>query len=189
MGLFGRLRRGKQAGPAAAGEGFAPVAELAGYFLAHAVWCVSDGETLVPLVGHEGPRGRELVRFAHERLEDGARAARDWLTSNPKDALRAISVVDGFISPGGIRTDAFISTVVAYKPARGSLEIVVPYRAAAAPEGFAVFPPKFFAPVGLGDDLTGLGEAFFRGVDAHDQGGKIWAKFLDEARPDAARQR
>jgi hypothetical protein len=51
--------------------------ELAGFFAAHAVWSVSDGETLIPLLGYEAGDGmRQLVRLASERIADGALAAR-----------------------------------------------------------------------------------------------------------------
>jgi hypothetical protein len=37
-------------------------AELAGYFVAHAVWCVGEGETLVPILAFQGRTGEQEFR-------------------------------------------------------------------------------------------------------------------------------
>ena len=48
---------------------------LAGFFAAHAVWCVSDGETLIPIFGYPDKNGqRVLNRLVHDRLEDAVAA-------------------------------------------------------------------------------------------------------------------
>ena len=47
-------------------------AEIAGFFAAHAVWCVMDGETLTPLVAFEKEDGtRQMYRFVTDRVEEG----------------------------------------------------------------------------------------------------------------------
>jgi hypothetical protein len=38
------------------------MAELSGFFAAHAVWCVSDGEVLIPLVGYEMLEGKRVLK-------------------------------------------------------------------------------------------------------------------------------
>ena len=46
--------------------------ELAGFFAAHGIWCVSDGEPLTPMLAQESAaNGRNMLRFASEQLEDG----------------------------------------------------------------------------------------------------------------------
>ena len=59
--------------------------ELAGFFAAHAIWSVSDGETLIPLVGYETTDGtRQMNRMVSERVEEGAARGKEWLaTSSP----------------------------------------------------------------------------------------------------------
>ena len=55
-------------------------AKLAGFFAAHAVWCVSDGATLIPLMGVETSDGqRQMRRFMAERIEQGVQEGQDSL--------------------------------------------------------------------------------------------------------------
>ncbi|NUO49182.1 MAG: hypothetical protein HOV80_10040 [Polyangiaceae bacterium] len=160
---------------------FEKAAELAGFFTAHAVWSVSDGETLVPLLGHEGAAGRNMIRFAAEQAEEAVRHAKDWLESNPENVARAVLVYDGFLTLGDVRKDALFATVVDYADPRRSLEIAIPYRPANHDDGFAVYMLKALSSVGLPDDLGSLVDAFFRGADAHEHGGKIWTDHLDSS--------
>jgi hypothetical protein len=45
--------------------------ELAGFFAAHAVWSVADGETLIPLLAFQRTDGKqEFRRIEAEQLED-----------------------------------------------------------------------------------------------------------------------
>lgn len=51
--------------------------ELAGFFTAHAVWSVSDGETLIPLVAYETADGKQQMnRLVTDRVEEGGTAAK-----------------------------------------------------------------------------------------------------------------
>ena len=183
MGLFDRLRgrATKDNVPRPDDRGIEPATELAGYFVAHAVWCVGDGETLVPLLGHESAAGRQMIRLAAERLEDGVAQGKAWIEANPSDVARAVLVFDGFWTPQNERKDALIATAVSYGMTRQSIEIVLPYRNAKAERGFAVHRPKFRSLTGGNVNLALLGEAFFRGVDAHAKGAKVWADHLDES--------
>ena len=37
---------------------------LAGFFAAHGVWCVADGEALIPLYAYEDAQGgRKMIRY------------------------------------------------------------------------------------------------------------------------------
>ena len=165
-----------------ADNGFEEAAKLGGFFMAHAVWCISDNGPLVPLIGHVGPSGRQMVRFASEQMEESVRQAKTWLEKNPEKALLAAFVFDGFATFGGVRKDALISTVIEFGPPRRSLEIIVPYRPHTAGGGFAVHKPKFTGAVGIPTEaLSELAGAFFQGVDSHEKGAKVWADHLDES--------
>ncbi|TMQ90465.1 hypothetical protein ETD83_35290, partial [Actinomadura soli] len=51
------------------------IARMAGFLGAHGVWSVSDGETLVPMLGHEDAGGRQgMERLVHDDLGDAAKA-------------------------------------------------------------------------------------------------------------------
>ena len=163
-------------------SGIAQAAELGGFFAAHSLWCVSDGETLIPLVGHEGKDGkRNLTRLVTEDLDEGVEQGKAMLVANPDKAQRAVLVFDGFLTLGEVRKDALFVTFVDYTAkARVSVELAVPYRSKEDKAGFAVHRPKFIE-LGRIEDLAALSEAFFRGVEAHEEGSKVWTKFLDQS--------
>ena len=151
-----------------------PLARLTGFFVAHAIWSVSDGGPLVPFVAGEMSNGeRTLDRFVAERLEDSVEQARQAFTSNPREVVRLVLAYDGYITLPDGKTDAIF--FVARDVATGeTLEGEVPYRAVGTPPGFAVFKPKLSVPE--------AGGGFFDGVDAHVEGAQVWNAHLDQSR-------
>lgn len=161
---------------------FSSACTLAGYFVAHSLWSVSDGCVVLPMIAHEGPCGRGFQRFFGNDLAAGARDAQAWLDANPDEAAHAVMIVDGFADIDGHRHDALIARVVDYGPPQRSLHIVLPYRPKGTDLGFAVHSPRFGGPEGFGEiDLDALGKAFFRGVVSHSAAGPIWTAHLDES--------
>src|SRR5262249_49789040 len=104
-------------------------ANLAGFFLAHAVWSVSDGGPLVPVVATERGGKRAMQRFVADRLEVAQQQAQHALDDNPGHADRAVMVFDGYVRGGGRRVDALIAVAVDYQ-AGVRLEIELLYRPA-----------------------------------------------------------
>jgi hypothetical protein len=156
-------------------------ARLAGFFAAHGMWSVSDGETLIPLLGYERDNGdRGMDRFALDDIGVGAQAGQDALRANRRDAVRAALVVDGYLHLRSGRTDALIVDAVEYWPTRRSFKMGVPYRPRSSPHGFAVHRPKFLEVVGLNkQDYPTLADAFFAGVDSHERAAPVWNAHLD----------
>jgi hypothetical protein len=160
-----------------------PTGELAGFFAAHAVWCVSDGETLVPIFAYESSDGsRQMERIEADELQDAVRHAKDRLASNPEAAARAVLVYDGFVTLPDGKTDALIIDALDYGPPRVGFTMAVPYRHAADATGFAVFRPKFLGFEGVEPSWDAIGEAFFRGVERHEKGAAVWNARLDQSR-------
>lgn len=159
-------------------------AQLAGFFAAHGVWSVSDGATLIPILGYENGSGeRGMSRFAHDDLGAAANAGREALAANPAGAQRAVLVVDGYVHLDVGRVDALVVEAVEYGPQPLSLTVAVPYRLASSPDGFAVHRPKFLAMNGIDrQEAAGLGEAFFAGVDSHEAAAAVWNAHLDNSR-------
>jgi len=170
-----------------ADDGFEGAAELAGYFLAHAVCCVEHGETLLPLVGHErvatteGERAFVLLRFEAAEHHEALRNAQEWLEANEHDLARAVLMHDGFVTWAGVRRDALFAQVVDFRRPRRSLEVVIPYRHARDERGFAIHRPKLLRAVNLPDVLEPIIRALYRGVDAHEEGKKSWSRHLDQS--------
>lgn len=157
--------------------------ELAGFFAAHAVLCVSTGETLIPMGAAESPTGqRQLQRFVCEQIEDGAAQGQAWLEANAERAARAVLIVDGFVSLEDGKTDALIVTVREHALGEPDALWVIPYRHAEKPGGFAVYRPKLRMESASRATDPRLGEAFWRGVDAHRDGAAVWNKHIDQGR-------
>ena len=159
-------------------------ANLAGFFAAHAIWCVSDGEPLIPMLAYEHVDGaREMNRLAADRFEEGVAIGRQWLEENPHGATRAVLVYDGYIRLESGRTDTLIIDAVEYQPTRWSFRMYVPYRSVGAAGGFAVYRPKFAEFEGADEPpVSELAEAFFAGVDSHEPGSAVWNEHLDQGR-------
>jgi hypothetical protein len=158
-------------------------AQLAGFSAAHAVWCVSDGETLIPFIAYESDDGsRQIIRIAHELLQEGVAHGKDWLANNPESAMRAVLVYDGFVTLLEGKTDALIIEGMEFSPSRAGFTMAVPYRLASSPEGFAVHRPKFLGFEGGEPSFDSLGAAFFQGVDQHEEGSAVWIANLDDSR-------
>ena len=168
-------------------DGFEGAAELAGYFLAHAICRVQDGGTLSPLIGHErilidsGERAFTQLRFDAQDPQDALRNAEQWLDTNPQDVARAVLVHAGELLWLGERHEALFSRIVDFRRPLRSLEVVIPYRPATAEHELAVHRPKLFEPRGLPEDLAAIVKALFRGIDAHEPGGKTWSRYLDQS--------
>jgi hypothetical protein len=155
--------------------------QLAGFFAAHGIWCVVDGGPLVPLVGFETADGkRQMTRFAAPRVEQGVQAGLDWLSQNPKSALRAAFVYDGFVTLSTGKLDALLVEIRDYGPPCRSLKMAVPYRPATESRSFAVYRTKFLTTDISKPDLELLSAAFFRGVESHEKAAPVWSKWFDE---------
>jgi hypothetical protein len=166
-------------GAPAADSPVAAAEELAGFLMAHAVWCVSEGSTLVPLIGYVKGGERIIARFGDEQLKDAVEQARAWMERNPEGADRAVFIHDAYVTLEGRRMDALVANVREYAQPPMGLQIVLPYRPASA-GAFAVHRPKFQAFAGIAD-FAALGEAFFRGVNQHEHGARIWNESIDQS--------
>lgn len=161
-----------------------PTARLAGFIAAHAIWSVSDGETLVTMVGSEGADGqRKLDRLVTERIEDSVSQGREQLLKNPQHVARAALAFDGYITLPDGKTDAVF--IEAREYAKGEalpFEIAVPYRSAKSPGGFAVYRPKLLkVPPDL-KNCESLLNTFWTGVDAHTKAAEVWRAHIDQSR-------
>ena len=156
--------------------------KMAGFFAAHAIWSVCEGETLIPLLGMETPDGqRKMLRLANERIEDGVQQGQVWLKENPDRALRAVLVFDGFITLATGKIDALLVSIRDYSLQPRCLVMAVPYRSANIPGGFAVYRPKFLSFEGPEPNWQEIADSFFKGVDSHEKAAPIWNQYLDQS--------
>jgi hypothetical protein len=102
---------------------------VAGFFVAHGIRSVFDGEALVPLLGYEQPDGsRGMDRFALDDSAATAQTGQDALEANRRGSARAVPVIDAYVQLATGRTDALIVEAIDYGPARKSMKMAVPYR-------------------------------------------------------------
>lgn len=168
------------AGPS--GEFMEQALELAGFFAAHGVWCVSEGEALIPMLAQIDQGGsRSMSRFVAERLEDGVAEGKEKLIANASGCVCAVLVYDGYITLPSGKIDALLMELRSYL-GQISLKMAVPYRGRHTPQGFAVYRPKFLAYDGNDSpDYSKFGDVFFKGVDSHSQGAAVWNKAMDQS--------
>ncbi|MEV0678995.1 hypothetical protein AB0I60_21000 [Actinosynnema sp. NPDC050436] len=152
-------------------------ATMAGHLAAHGVWSVSEGETLIPILAYETFDGqRTLQRYMTDDLADAARAAQEALHTNENDAVRAVFVMDTFLHSDGGKVDALVVEAVLYGPSPVTLKVAVPYVPPTDTTAFVVHRPTFLDLVGLDNpDFEALGDAFFEGVNAHEQASAVWS--------------
>ncbi|MEV0436971.1 hypothetical protein [Nocardia sp. NPDC050413] len=103
-------------------------------------------------------------------------------TGRPEWAHAAL-VVDAFLRLPSGRTDALVIEAIDYGPRRRSIEMAVPYRPHTSEQGFAVYRLKFVETSGIdAPDYDAIADAFFIGVDSHEQAAAVWnAHLVDES--------
>ncbi len=158
------------------------LADLTGRFVAHSVWCVSDPEAFIPLIGHEAGGKRNLLRLAGTTLEDSVASGRKWIEANPEQAERAVLVFDAMLTlPDGTKRDALFARAVEYADGR-AVDIVVPYIPGGTNKGFRVGSPKVIGRNGFTDaDFEPFFAQFWTAAKGHVDAAKLWAKHLDDS--------
>src|SRR5690348_5143304 len=117
--------------------------ELAGYFAAHAIWCVSDGDTLTPMLAYttENNERRMERLIVNDDLAASVAYGKEKLASNEMDANDAVLLFDGRIPVGGQKLDAIIIEMRAYFSPDSEAVIAVPYTPMSSGR-FRVHKPK-----------------------------------------------
>jgi hypothetical protein len=136
--------------------------ELAGFFAAHAIWSVSEGETLTPMLAHQSGDERQMTRLAYDELAEAVEAGQRSLEENATDADDAALVYDGFITINGEKLDAVIAELRAYFSPDSKAILAVPYTPRRS-GAFRVHKPKLLQWDACEDfDLDVVIGAFFR---------------------------
>jgi hypothetical protein len=89
--------------------------ELAGFIAAHAIWCVSDADGLVPMVAFTTDDGqRRLERQVCDDADAAVEHGRKRLEDDRFSANDGVLAYDGRITVGGGRLDAIILEMRSY---------------------------------------------------------------------------
>lgn len=157
--------------------------KMAGEFASHAIWSVSSGETLIPIVGYLKADGSHFM----ERLAMGSVQAvslgEKKISELDAEMLGAAFIKDGLVTLETGKTDALIIDVRFSENNEKKVQFIIPYRNANHPEGFAVHRLKMTELEGISKDVVdSISNAFFDGLESHKEGGKIWReKYVDQA--------
>ena len=157
--------------------------ELAGFIAAHAIWCVSDADGIVPMVAFTTEDGeRKLERLVFDDAGAAVEHGRKRLEDDPFSANDGVLAYDGRITVEGGKLDAVILELRSYGFPWAKAALAVPYTPASSGR-FRVHKPKLVEWEWCEDfDIEAAFEAFFQGVDAHKQGAKVWNAALDESK-------
>jgi hypothetical protein len=158
--------------------------KLAGFFAAHAIWCVSDSESLIPMLGYTTEDGkRHMDRLiVGDDLAASVAYGKKKVDSYELDAIDAVLIDDGRITIGESKVDAIIIEMRAYFSPDSEAVIAIPYTPKSSGR-FLVHKPKLLCWKKCDDfDMNWAIESFFEGVAEHEKGTKIWNDSLDESR-------
>lgn len=157
--------------------------KLAGFFAAHAIWCVHDGDTLIPMLAYSTEDGqRQMDRLLHDETEAAVTIGKQMLQSNEMGATDAALLFDGYITIGEDRMDAILIEFRTYFSPDSLAVLAVPYTSKDAGR-FLVHKPKLLAWDNCEDfNLDEVIAEFFDGVGEHEQGAAIWDECLDESK-------
>jgi len=155
---------------------------MEGFFAAHAVWCIYEGETLIPFVGSSAPGGsRSLVRLAGD-LQAAVAAGRARIEQNPTGATGSVLIYDGYFTHQGERLDSLFVDAREYAPEPLSFMFALAYQHARSAGGFKVYRPKIVSLEPSSTSLESLVKGFFSGVGQHEKGADVWNRSLDESK-------
>ena len=159
------------------------VMKMAGYSAAHAIWSVSSGEILIPIVGYlKNDDSREMERLVMGSAQAMA-AGEKKLAALAPDTQGAVFIKDGMVNLETGKTDVLIIEIKFADASEKRLQLLIPYRNASHADGFAVHRLKLMQPVGIPlETIDPLVDAFVEGLESHDEGGKIWKEqYIDQA--------
>jgi hypothetical protein len=160
------------------------VAILSGFFAAHAVWSISDGEMLIPIYAYlDESDQRHLERLDAVPADVAVKQARDQLDRNPHKAKCAVLIYDGYMTIAGVKTDALMLEIRDYSDSPKSVRIAIPYSPKSEKSAFVVYRPKLVEFPGPADETARkFLEAFWQGVEDHKQGSAVWNAHIDQSR-------
>jgi hypothetical protein len=178
-----RFARGLFAALGVTGDRVEAFAVFLGFFAAHAVWSVSDGEVLVPIYAYVDAQGqRHMERLEADDLAQATADGRSRLENNPYKASYAVLIVDAFITLSSGKTDALLVEGRYYGSGAVDLTMAIPCKPAKDGAKFVVYRPKIYA-ASTNDQtkLQAIMESFWEGVDTHEKAADVWNRHLDQS--------
>lgn len=160
--------------------------KMAGHFAAHAMWSVSDGETLIPILGFLNKNNeKNMHRLAFEDSEKAMREGNDALEKNIDDSKGVVFISDGYLNLNEEKTDALIVKIRGFNEYNSKSVLALPYRHSSHEKGFAIHRPKLLEYPEDKEDRDDNINSFFDGIESHEQASKVWkAHYIDSKESD-----
>lgn len=161
--------------------------KIAGNTAAHAIWSVSDGEQLIPLIAETDLTGKttqiRCMGIQPDQIDDFFLKKSNALG---KDYNGLSLVQDSIVTLEKGKTDALLIDVRMSYPENSSVQLCIPYRHAKHEKGFAIHRLKITGITGISPDKQeAITNAFFDGIESHQQGSLLWKeKYEDEVMED-----
>jgi hypothetical protein len=157
--------------------------KMAGHTAAHAIWSISDGDTLMPILGVIDTNNESsMIRLEVSEVEKAIEYGKKYHEKNQKNSKGAAFVCDGYVELEEGKIDSLIVRVEGFDAFKSNLSIALPYRPCSDEKGFAVYRPKIMDnPQEYPERLQDYMNAFFDGLEGHEQGSEIWnTKYVDQ---------
>lgn len=154
----------------------------AGFLAALQMFMLADGGDARPTILRPERDGKtKMISLMDESLQGAIEMGNARMRDNPDRSAHLVFATDAMANLPSGRIDALHLQLRLYVGKRGEANIVVPYRPAGHPAGFALYSPKY-----VGDDFPKarqpeLFAAFYAGVGSFKSDTFDWQRHLDES--------
>lgn len=154
---------------------------LGGFFAAHAIWSLSDGDELVPMLAYTTENGERMMeRLQGDDLATSVQFGQQKMEENSMNACDAALLFDAITVLNHGKTEALIIELKSYFFPQAKAAIAVPYSRVAGK--FSIHKPRLVQWDGCEQfEVNAAFEAFFIGVGGHEKGAAVWNESLDES--------
>jgi len=156
--------------------------KMAGFTASHAISSIVGGEILIPLFGAiTKDNDSTLSRIALGESEKAINLGMDRLERNEDGNNGAVFIYDGYANLNNEKVESLIINIKDYGNSNVHFLIAFPYRNASNQKGFAITHPKLLNVTGTDESqIPALMDAFYDGLESHEQGVKVWAECFSE---------
>ncbi len=156
---------------------------MAGFISAHAIYSIYEGETLIPIHAYRGSdQKNNLIRLTNESLEEAVSLGQKSMKENTYEANIAVLAYDGYIPLDDGKYDSIFIEFTDYSN-MSEFTLAIPYKPKTPKNPFVVYKPKLLSlPEDSNNRLSEIMEAYWEGVQSHQQGSKIWNESIDQTK-------
>lgn len=156
-----------------------PFGNFVGFFAAHGIWQVQDGENVIPLLSVQKNNVRNFERYEGESYEQALDKAKTAIKKKANDFSYSLLAYDGFITLNDEKHEAIIIEATDSTTPNSTISMAVPYRSAKSELGLAIYKPKVLSSTT--PDLNLFLNDFWKGAESHTKAIEFWDKYSDQS--------